>query len=391
VRILWHSSSPSARTGYGIVTREIVKRLREAGHFVRVGTKHEAYKWEVQADGLEVFEGTDVYLINQMLEQENFDFICTLWDIWILAGKRQYPKKKWVAYVPVNTLYLHEHYKQVLENTSLQIAQTRFGERVMRDAGFSPVYAPHGIDTTAYCPDAAARAQFQSEIGWTDENFVIGLVGINYGDDTKGVIPLLLAFKEFHAEHPEARLFLHTLANERDAIAESVNYERVVKLLGLEGLIGWPFQSDYFYTRLGDADMRRIYNGMDVFCLPSRGESFGLPIVEAQACGVPVIVPGITSGPELCKSGWTIDVDLIDDAIWSPSGVWRYYLRPRQILRQLEYAYRAWQGKGCWADMKATAREGVLEYDWDLVWPEYWEPIVKGLEDRLTESQETKS
>lgn len=382
MRILWHSSSPICRTGYGIVTKELTQRLLDAGHFVRVGTKHAETKWTTRPDGLEIFEGTDVFLVNQMIAGENFDYIITLWDIWTLAGKRQFPKEKWVAYVPINMLELHEHYKEVLTNTSMQIAQSRFGEGVMRTAGFDPVYAPHGIDTKAFYPDAAARDEFQSEIGWTDENFVIGIVGINYGDDTKGIIPLLLAFREFHANHPEARLFLHTLANERDTVDESVNYLRVVQRLGLEGLIGWPNQLDYFLTRLRDEDMRRIYNGMDVFCLPSRGESFGLPIVEAQACGIPVIVPGITSGPELCKAGWAIDVDLVDDAIWSPSGVWRYYLRPKKILARLEDAYDAWRDPD-WPEFKTKAREGVLEYDWNTVWPTYWEPIVRTLAERL--------
>ena len=104
MRILFHSSAPTCRTGYGIETKAIVQRLMADGHFVRVGCKHEFSKWEVQPNGLEIFEGTDVYLVNQMLDREDFDFIITLWDIWILDGKRQFPFKKWVAYVPINTM-----------------------------------------------------------------------------------------------------------------------------------------------------------------------------------------------------------------------------------------------------------------------------------------------
>jgi hypothetical protein len=38
---------------------------------------------------------------------------------------------------------------------------------------------------------------------------------LNYGDDRKGFIQLMKAFKSFHEDHPEARLYLHTLANHR--------------------------------------------------------------------------------------------------------------------------------------------------------------------------------
>jgi glycosyltransferase involved in cell wall biosynthesis len=382
MRILWHSSSPECRTGYGIVTKEAVKRLQDAGHYVRVATKHPYLKWATQSDGLEICEGTDLYLLNQMLNEEKFDFIFTLWDIWMLDGKRQFPKEKWVAYVPVNTMELPRNYRDVLGNTSMQIAQTRFGQDLMKANGFDALYAPHGIDTKTYYPSDTDRAQFRSDIGWTDENFVIGTVGINYCDDTKGIIPLLLAFKRFHKSHPEARLFLCTLANERGQVSSSINYYDVVKVLGLEGVVGWPHQIDYFLNRMGDSDMRRIYNGMDVFCLASRGESFGLPIVEAQGCGIPVIVPNATTGPELCKSGWLIDVDMWDDAIWAPAGVWRYYPKPSKVLAQLENAYDAWRDPD-WSEFKDKARVNILEYDWSNVWPKYWEPIVARMDEML--------
>ena len=236
-------------------------------------------------------------------------------------------------------------YGRVLRNTYMQIAQTRHGEKVMREGGFEPVYAPHGVDTKIYYPDVKARNEYRAQVGWTEDNFVIGLVGINYADDTKGVIPLLLAFKEFHKTHPKARLLLCTLANERDVVSQSINYHAVTKVLGLEAIVAWPDQSDYFYTRIRDEDMRQIYNSMDVFCLPSRGESFGLPIVESQACGVPVIVPDKTSGPELVGPGWLIDVDMFDDSIWTPAGVWRYYPRPSRVLAKLCEAYDAWQSR----------------------------------------------
>lgn len=40
-------------------------------------------------------------------------------------------------------------------------------------------------------------------------------------------------------------------------------------------------------------DMLRLYHSADVFVLPTRGEGWGLPIIEAMACGLPVITTGI--------------------------------------------------------------------------------------------------
>lgn len=47
------------------------------------------------------------------------------------------------------------------------------------------------------------------------------------------------------------------------------------------------------------ADLVALYSGADVFAYPSLYEGFGLPIVEAMACGAPVITSSTTSMPEV--------------------------------------------------------------------------------------------
>ena len=51
-----------------------------------------------------------------------------------------------------------------------------------------------------------------------------------------------------------------------------------------------------------DEGMANLYNCMDVFVLPTGGEGFGIPTVEAMACGVPICVTNYTTGYELIKS-----------------------------------------------------------------------------------------
>jgi alpha-1,3-rhamnosyl/mannosyltransferase len=48
-----------------------------------------------------------------------------------------------------------------------------------------------------------------------------------------------------------------------------------------------------------DSDLPLIYNGAEVFVFPSLYEGFGLPVLEAMACGTPVICSNTSSLPEI--------------------------------------------------------------------------------------------
>jgi glycosyltransferase involved in cell wall biosynthesis len=61
-----------------------------------------------------------------------------------------------------------------------------------------------------------------------------------------------------------------------------------------------------------DAQLRALYTGASVFALPSLNEGFGLPALEAMAYGVPVIVSGTSSLPEVVGDAGIL-VDPRDD------------------------------------------------------------------------------
>lgn len=357
----------------------MIGRLKSRGHEITVVTKHPQFgndEWQ----GTAIMPGQDMGYVNELLEKGRYDYVFTLWDIWLLSDKRKFPKDKWVAYVPIDSDQISARLYGVVKETGVQIAMSKHGLGAMRDAGLEPVYAPHAVDMSTLRPDEAARAAFRSGFGWGDETFVIGSVGLNYRDDRKGFIPLMQAFKAFHDRHPDSRLYLHTDNGKKGG--DTVPFYVIARSLGIAEWVAWPDQAAYYLNLIDEDWLRAVYNGMDAFCLPTRGEGFGIPTVDAQSCGVPVIVSNNTSGPELCKTGWLIDV-YERDLRWMMTDAWRHEPQCDAVLERLEEAYAEWRDGDAWRAKKAQARERIAEYDWSAVWDKYWEPLWKMLEDRL--------
>ena len=64
-----------------------------------------------------------------------------------------------------------------------------------------------------------------------------------------------------------------------------------------------------------DADLPGLYSGASVFVLPSLYEGFGFPIIEAMACGTPVVTSNLSSLPEIAGEAAILTNPLDPDSI----------------------------------------------------------------------------
>ena len=103
----------------------------------------------------------------------------------------------------------------------------------------------------------------------------------------KNVETLIRAFAKISDSHPEFRLVI--------AGSKGWKYSSIFKLVKNRGLQKKVVFLDY----VAKEDLPALYNGAKVFVFPSVYEGFGLPPLEAMACGTAVITSNSSSIPEV--------------------------------------------------------------------------------------------
>lgn len=378
MKILWHSNAPWAPTGYGSQTGLFAPLLRDAGHDVAISALWGLAGRSIDYQGMKVYPG-DMDLGNEWLPfcaldhgdgDPNSVQVITLMDVWPLHSKF-FRELNLASWCPVDHFPLPPQVFGYFDRTdATPIAMSQFGVEQIRAAGLDPLYVPHGVDTQQLRPlDPAA---FRAEQLIDPDAFVVGMVAANRGaaPARKAFPAAFQAFGRFHEKHPDSILYLHT------EIASSNGLD-LVAWLELSGIpkeaVRVTPQSDLFMGVEYDR-MALVYSNFDVLLQPSYGEGFGVPIVEAQACGTPVIVNNFSAMPELCGAGWKVEgIPVVHEAQRS----WWQAPHVGSIIDALEDAYNHA------GDMRDQAREFALGYDIHKVMAEHWTPVLAELERRM--------
>ena len=380
MKITWLSNAPHATTGYANQTRYTVPRLEALGHECAIVAFYGVEGGVLRSGNTRIYpRGQHPYGLDVIdAHAAHFNngpggLVISLMDSWVLDPSA-FRTSRWTPYFPIDHEPCPPPITARVSKAWARIVYSKFGERMMHDAGLECHYVPHMIDTAIYKPTPQAYARQEWRL--PQDKFIVGMVAANKGAPSRKCFQeQLQAFAEFHRRHPDTHLHLHT-AKGAGGGAEAVNLPELVDYLGLTECVSFVDQYAYFLG-LPDEMVASVYSAFDVLTSVSMGEGFGIPIAEAQACGTPVIVGDWTAMPELCFAGWTID-KADSDPFWTPLGAFQFKPRVGAIVDAYEEAYKN-AGN---LKLKKQARQGALAYDAETVTQRYWKPVLEELERR---------
>jgi glycosyltransferase involved in cell wall biosynthesis len=220
---------------------------------------------------------------------------------------------------------------------------------------------PHGIDPEILRPDAAARADARRALGLQNA-FVYLSIGAMTGN--KGLDLLLAAFVRVLETEPDARLFLKggdALYESRDMVRDVIGH---LSARDQEKLAQRLIYNGETYSAPMMADLLRA---ADVYVSPYRAEGFNMPVLEAAACGLPVICTAGGPTDEFTREDFAWRIHSTTEPMPSASGEAGEYVAPN-FEHLVELMRRASRERGSLARVGAAGAAYAAEnFTWDRV------------------------
>lgn len=391
MRILWAGIGPGHATGYGQQTAVTTRLLRDAGHEVvlalfgeppvKDGRRNPRSTWwhpdHAQIRDAGTWEGMQVVgpdprgefrlpppsTVWDAFGGHEPDLVLVLKDAWVLtpADYRDYNTAVWLVF---DTEPLGVPDREFFEDSGARaVCASLAGRAMARDAGLDrPLYVPHGIDTALWTP--GDKDEVRGFLGLPADAFVAGICAQNVGP-RKAWGEQFAAFAAFRKKRPGALLLVHADPEH----PEGVNLYDLAHHLAIREAVIFGA-----HTAMDGAQMANWFRSLDVLMAASYGEGFGLPIVQAQACGIPVIGTRCSAITEKIPhgTGWLVP----GQEWWNPHHqAWWTIPSVKGITAALEKAHRGQHASA------AAIRGHAMRYDAAYVAKHDWTRALEELAD----------
>ena len=347
MRILWGSEQATRPTGYAVVTRNLVKRLVERGHEVfTIGWDYNGEDltheegWTMVHSGVSGFGAERVAgensptVLDTHLHRLKPDCYISLIDPWFIGHavvSTNQMSIPYVAYLPIDGYPISSAWADILKmlHTPMWMSQfgaSEFGKFTERQISEDPVFerywaygapAPgpvlyHGVELDRFYPVGKdTKSTIRENMGF---RFDFAFLSVARNTNRKQIPRLLEAFSTFldrlnSKEKQKVGLVLHCGDPTDKFGMGGWDLPALIADLDLSENVAFSDTSSNPLHGMSRDEMALLFQACDVHVMATGGEGFGIPSAEAMACGLPVILPDNSTGPELVgdnERGWLV-------------------------------------------------------------------------------------
>lgn len=239
--------------------------------------------------------------------------------------------KKKIASIIWETSLIPECKLRFLKNKDQIWIPSRWGKELLVQNGIPKELikiVPEGVDASLFRP---------LEISQENNDKIFQFLCIGKWEVRKGIQDLIKVYCTAFSRNEPVELLLHTLnpyiaGFSNNEIAENIcrDYPQHPKIT--------------FLNLMSDEKLVQVYSLANAFVLPTKAEGWGLPIIEAMSCEIPVIVTNYSGLTEFVntESGYFIEVEKMipvsDPAFYNPNDDYGLWAQPD--LEHMAYLMR---------------------------------------------------
>jgi glycosyltransferase involved in cell wall biosynthesis len=284
--------------------REVVPRLRSDFGPGSIGAlrallwKHWFDQWlcfraVAPAHGI-LYHGLDGFLPYSLRRRDRC--VATVHDLGWRVHPELYPRKLRVMYGALFPWVIRraDRFVAVSRHTAddlIRLARVPASRIEVVHHGLDPAFAPANRGA-GLANDGAGLANDGAGLATSDPPYLLAVGGISPRKNTRRLIEAFARWRARGAHRAKYTLRITGTSLDPDLQRKGESLPTGVSLLGY----------------VDKPELRRLYAGAAVFLYPSIYEGFGLPIIEAMACGAPVVTSRTASAPEIA-GGAAILVD----------------------------------------------------------------------------------
>lgn len=418
------ADSPTLHTGFGRVIKEIWVPLHLTGKYEIecVGFFHLDKEEEIPFP----IHSTSKDDANRRIPEDRFgknsfsgfidqfkpDLVWTCADLWMIEYIADCKKRnlyEWMGYFPIDGEPISKTWVPIIENMDYAVTFGKYGVNVIKNKtqNANLAFIPHGVNSEVFKPigDEQRNKVRKRIIGSDLEKTIIGVIARN--QPRKAFDKIFEAFFYLiHGEYIECNqcgkvsVFPYNLLTHE--VSELTTCRKCLSsdcphgvprddlILYLHGAVidcGWyltDLQNDYnlqgkirvnneikIGVGLSEEELNEIYNACDIFTLPTRGEGFGLPILEAMSAGVPIVVTDYSAHPEWARGCGELVPPIVLEAE-PPTNIRRAVIDMDEYVWSLLKLIRS---KELRKEYGAKGREVAVAMDWKVIC-KLWETLI---------------
>jgi glycosyltransferase involved in cell wall biosynthesis len=294
-KILSISDSITASTGYGRISYGLLKQLKSKDYDVYSG----AFQFTGRPafyDNIPIYDCAGIREMERTIDEIKPDYVLHTRDAWVHTNRYYnnvpYNLKPACERVGAKAIYSSPVQAkplpkplidQVNPQCDFMLTMSDWGKWAYIEKGWPANkidYLYHGIDPEIYKP--LDKKECRAYFGFPQDEPLLLYVGLNI-DYRKNLGTALLVLKEVLKEFPNANLCLWTEVNSGGAILEDWAESH-----GVRGHLYFPHNQSKT-NGVTDKEMAMLYNSADCYTHTSTAEGFGMPLLEARACGIPIV------------------------------------------------------------------------------------------------------